>query len=209
MSVFVVERGTPGLSTPKVFNLMGFKGQPNGEVLLEEVRVPRSNLVGDVNRGFYVLMSHLNGERTLAGGQCLGLARSALEDAKGFACRRVQFGEPIGQKQDVYFKIAHMATLLDAACLLTYRAAKMIDAGIDQRSLSREASMAKYYTSEVANIITNEALQICGGEGYSKENLRIERYFRDARLLKIAGGTSEMQKYIIATQELPQLKIRL
>ncbi|MBI1987894.1 MAG: acyl-CoA dehydrogenase family protein [Nitrospinae bacterium] len=209
MSAIVVEKGARGLSTPKVFDLMGWKGLANGEVLLEEVRAPRSNLIGGLNRGFYVLMSHLNGERTLAAGQCLGIARAALEEARRFAGRRVQFGEPIGQKQDVYFKIAHLATLLDAARLLTYRAAKMIDAGIDQRSLSREASMAKYYASEVANIIANEAVQICGGEGYSKENLRAERYYRDARLLKIAGGTSEMQKYIIATQELPGLKIRL
>lgn len=205
MSAIVVEKDTPGFSTNQ-YKFMGRRGFRNGEIILDNVRVPKENLVGNIGDGHKILMTQFNTERTTIAGQCIGIADGAFEEAKDFAKKRIQFGEIIAKKQGIYFKIAEMATKLDAARLLCYRVAKMIDAKLPSEKLMREAAMAKLYASEAAKEICDDALQILGGEGYAKfgygSNYHVERYYRDIRIHLIGGGTSEMQKYVIALKEL-------
>ncbi|MHA1381196.1 MAG: acyl-CoA dehydrogenase family protein [Candidatus Helarchaeota archaeon] len=211
MSAIVVENSTPGFST-KQYKFMGRRGFRNGEIVLENVRVPKENLVGNQGDGHKILMTQFNTERTTIAGQCIGIATGAFEEAKDFALKREQFGSVIAKKQGVYFKIADMATELDAARLLCYRVAKMIDAKLPAKDLMREAAMAKMYASEMGKNICDNALQILGGEGWTKfghgTEYHIERYYRDIRIHTIGGGTTTMQRYIIASKELDmQLKL--
>jgi len=161
MSAIVVENTTPGFST-KQYKYMGRRGFRNGEIILENVRVPKENLVGNVGDGHKILMTQFNTERTTIAGQCIGIATGAFEEAKDFAKKREQFGEAIAKKQGIYFKIAEMATKLDAARLLCYRVAKMIDAKLPAKDLMREAAMAKMFASEKGKEICDDALQILG-----------------------------------------------
>jgi alkylation response protein AidB-like acyl-CoA dehydrogenase len=212
MSAIVVDKETPGFST-KPYKGMGRRGFRNGEIILEDVCVPKENLVGNIGEGHKILMSQFNTERTTIAGQCIGIGTAALSEAKDFAKNRVQFGEPIVQKQGIYLKIADMATKLDAARLLCYRAAKMIDEKIPSKKLMREAAMAKLFASESAKEVCDLALQILGGEGWIKKynqatKYNVERYFRDIRIHMIGGGTSDINRYIIATREL-DTKLRL
>jgi len=211
MSAIVVENTTPGFST-KQYKYMGRRGFRNGEIILENVRVPKENLVGNVGDGHKILMTQFNTERTTIAGQCIGIATGAFEEAKDFAKKREQFGEAIAKKQGIYFKIAEMATKLDAARLLCYRVAKMIDAKLPAKDLMREAAMAKMFASEKGKEICDDALQILGGEGWTKfghgTKYHVERYYRDIRIHTIGGGTTTMQRYVIASKELDmQLKL--
>ncbi|MHA1797716.1 MAG: acyl-CoA dehydrogenase family protein [Candidatus Helarchaeota archaeon] len=206
MSAIVVEKERKGLTT-KRYKGMGRRGFRNGEVILENVRVPKENLVGEIGEGHKILMTQFNTERTTIAGQCIGIGTAAFEEAKDFAKNRVQFGEPIIQKQGIYLKIADMATTLDAARLLAYRAAKMIDAKLPGTQVMRYAAMAKLFASEGAKEVCDNALQILGGEGWMKKfnnatKYNVERYFRDIRIHLIGGGTSNINRYIIATKEL-------
>lgn len=211
MSAIVVENTMPGFST-KQYKYMGRRGFRNGEIILEDVRVPKENIVGNKGDGHKILMNQFNTERTTIAGQCIGIATGAFEEAKDFAKKREQFGEIIAKKQGIYFKIADMATKLDAARLLCYRVAKMIDDRLPAKNLMREAAMAKMYASEKGKEICDDALQILGGEGWTKfgygTNYHVERYYRDIRIHTIGGGTTSMQKYVIASKELDiQLKL--
>ncbi|MHA1145618.1 MAG: acyl-CoA dehydrogenase family protein [Candidatus Helarchaeota archaeon] len=211
MSAIIVPKDVKGFRT-KQYKFMGRRGFRNGEIILDDVRVPKENLVGNIGDGHKILMTQFNTERTTIAGQCIGIATAAFEEAKDFARNRTQFGEKIVQKQAIYLKIAEMATKLDATRLLCYRAAKMVDAELPGRKIMREAAMAKLHASEVAKEICDDALQILGGEGWTKTGYgtkyHVERYYRDIRIHLIGGGTSTIQKYVIASKEL-NLPLRL
>ena len=187
---------------------MGRKGFRNGEIILDNVRVPKENLVGDVGDGNRILRAQFVSERTTIAGQCIGIATAAFDEAKKFAKQREQFGGKIAKKQDIYTRIADMATKLSASRLLCYRSAKLIDANLPPKEIMREAAMAKLYASEAGKEICDDALQILGGEGWTKTDYgteyHVERYYRDIRIHAIGGGTSFIQKYVIASKELEE-----
>jgi alkylation response protein AidB-like acyl-CoA dehydrogenase len=209
LSCVAIEKDAPGLTLEKRLRHMGRRGFMNGVLRFENVRVPKGHLVGPLHSGRGVLGAHFAAERVYLAASYLGVAKAAYRAAKDYARQRVQFGKPIASKQAIYHKIADMATSIDAAELMTYRAAKMLDRGADPGRMMREAAMAKYFASLMVNEVCDEAVQILGGEGYCKEHHRVERYYRDARIARIGGGTDEMQKYIIAGREMPDLKLDL
>ncbi len=190
----MVEKDTPGLAFGKKERKMGNRAIPNCEVILEDVFVPEANRVGAEGEGFSGLMSGFDRARVNLGAACLGVARAALEYAIGYAKERHAFGRPIGYHQGVGFMLADMATQLDAARLLVWRAALLDDAG---QAFSKEASMAKLFASEAAVKITHDALQVLGGYGYSRD-LPLEKWSRDVRLEEIEEGTSQIQRLVIA-----------
>lgn len=209
MSAVVVPAGTPGLSFPRTYHFMGRRGCVVGEVALEAVRVPADHLLGEPDRGFRIMLEMFNFERVILGGSGLGVARSAIDIANAHARTRVAFGEKLGQKQLIWNMIAEMRWRIDAAELLTYRAAKMYDVGHDGKALMSEAAQAKLIATEAATFCADRTVQILGGDGITKEYGRAEQIYRDARALPIVGGTSEMAKYVIAVRELQDLKLRL
>ena len=158
------------------------------------MRVPKENLVGELNVGFYGVMDILDRGRTAVGAMSVGIARGALEDSLEYAQQRQQFGRPIGKFQAIQWKIANMATEIDAARLLVYRAAFLEDIG---QPFSKEASMAKLFASEAAMSATRNAIQVLGGIGYMRD-YPLERYLRDVKLCQIGEGTSEVQRMVIA-----------
>ena len=193
MSAFIVESSQPGFEVVKDFELMGMRGARVAHLKFNNLRVPNENLLGKENAGFSVLMDELDSERTAIAAGMVGTARAAYEVAVKYSTDRVQFDVPIRQFEGVSFKVAEMAVKIEAARLLTLRAARMIDNG---SRATKEAAMAKLYATEAAVDVTNDALQVLGGIGYSKE-YPVERYVRDARLMTIGGGTSEIMKYLI------------
>jgi len=198
MSVFIVEKDTPGLTIENPYELMGVNGIYNGIIQLNDVEVPKENLIGEEGIGFQSLMDTFNVERLTLSSECNGISLAALEDSKSFAKRRVQFNKVISSFQLIRIKIANMATILQAARLLTYSAAALKEKKID---ITKEASMAKAFSSKTAVEITSEAVQIHGGDGYT-DTYPVERYMRDAKFFQIGGGTSEIQNLIIAREEL-------
>jgi isovaleryl-CoA dehydrogenase len=198
VSAFIVEKNFPGFERGKKFEKMGWRGSPTGELIFEDCRVPAANLFGGENRGAMVLMSGLNTERIVLGAMSLGLSRGANECALKYAKERVQFGKPIAAFQLIQAKLADMAMEIELSHLITYKGAAMADAGL-HRELNLVAAYAKLYTSEAAMRITTEAVQILGGYGYMKE-FPVERMMRDAKLQTIGGGTSEIQRIIIARE---------
>jgi alkylation response protein AidB-like acyl-CoA dehydrogenase len=198
MSVFLVEKDTLGLKVEHPYELMGINGIHNGILHLEEAKVPKENLIGIEGSGFNSLMDTFNVERITLSSECNGISLAALECAKEYAKNRVQFDKPISNFQGIKLKIADMAINLQAARLLTYNAAKLYEYGL---KITKDASMAKAFSAKAALDITSEAVQIHGGEGYT--NLyNVERYMRDARFFQIGGGTTEIQKLIVAREEL-------
>lgn len=195
ISLFIVEKGTPGLSASRI-RTMGWRCGNTAEVVFEDCLVPKENLLGEENRGFYHLMQCLNHGRIFVGALSLGTAQAAFEEALRYAQERTQFGQLIGKFQAIRFKLADMATEIDAARQLLYRAAWMVD---QKLPAAKECSMAKLFASETANRVTNEAFQVFGGYGFMME-YPIQRLYRDARPLKIVEGTSEVQRDIIAKQ---------
>lgn len=195
---FVVDKKTPGLSVGKVEAKLGIKGSGTSQLIFENVRVPASQLIGQEGDGFKIAMTTLDSGRIGIAAQAIGIARAALEAAKKFAKERETFGKPIAQHQGLQFMFADMATRLDAARLLVLRAARLQDRG---EKFTREAAMAKLFASEAANFICDKALQIHGGYGYVKE-YPVERHYRDQRITEIYEGTSEIQRLVIAAQEL-------
>jgi len=193
MSAFIVESSQPGFEVVKDFELMGMRGARVAHLKFNNLRVPNENLLGKENAGFSVLMDELDSERTAIAAGMVGTARAAYEVAVKYSTDRVQFDVPIRQFEGVSFKVAEMAVKIEAARLLTLRAARMID---NRSRATKEAAMAKLYATEAAVDVTNDALQVLGGIGYSKE-YPVERYVRDARLMTIGGGTSEIMKYLI------------
>ncbi len=193
MSTFVVETDTPGFSVVKDYDLMGLRGLRVSHLKFEDVRVPAANLVGAENEGFRILMDELDTERTSLAAGAVGYSRAAFEIAVRHSVEREQFGRQIRSFEGVSFKLADMATKLDAARLLTLEAARRIDAGLPA---TRQGATAKLFATNAAQEITYNALQVTGGEGYTKLN-KTEQLARDARLMTIGGGTAEIMQFII------------
>ncbi len=194
ISSFIVDCKSPGFSVGVVEKKLGIKASGTAELIFEDCRVPKENLLGQVGEGFYVAMNTLDGGRIGIASQALGIARAALEAATEYSKNRVQFGKPIAQLQAIQWMIADMATELDAARLLTLRAASLKD---QKKRYEKEAAMAKLYASEAAGRITSKAIQIHGGYGYIQE-YNVERHFRDARITELYEGTSEIMRLIIS-----------
>ncbi|MEC5322196.1 acyl-CoA dehydrogenase family protein [Aurantimonas sp. A3-2-R12] len=209
MSAIAVPADAPGLSFPRSYDFMGRRGCVVGEVALDGVRVPEENLLGEVGGGFRIMLGAFNFERVILGGSSLGVARSAFDIAREHAETRDAFGQKLGQKQLIWDMIAEMSWRIDAAELLTYRAAKMYDAGLDGKALMREAAQAKLVATETATFCADRTVQILGGDGITRQYGRAEQIYRDARALPIVGGTSEMCKYLIAAREMPTIKPNL
>jgi len=198
ISCFLVAKGTPGFIPGKNEPKMGLKGSVTSALTFEECIVPASNLLGKEGEGFRQMLVTLDGGRISIGAMALGLAQAALDQATRYAKERKQFGQPIANLQALQWMIADMATEIDAARLLIYRAAAMKDAG---QPFSKEAAMAKLFASETAERAAFKAVQIHGGYGYSRE-YPVERIYRDQRLCSIGEGTSEIQRLVIARQVL-------
>lgn len=201
ISSFLVEKGTPGFLPGKNEPKMGLKGSVTSALSLENCRVPAENLLGRQGEGFKQMLITLDSGRVSIGAMALGLAQAAFEEAVRYAKERVQFGQPIARFQAIQWMLADIATEIDAARLMVYRAAAMKDAGV---RFTKEAAMAKLYASEVAERAAFKALQIHGGYGYSRE-YPVERIYRDQRLCSIGEGTSEIQRLVIARQILGQV----
>jgi butyryl-CoA dehydrogenase len=195
MSAFIVEKGFPGFSVGKHENLMGVRATGNCELIFDDCQVPKENILGEEGQGFKIVMHTLDVSRIDIGAQGVGIAQGALDAAAKYAKERVQFGKPIAEFQMVQDMLAEMATKVDAARLLVYRSATMKDAGVER--FTREAAMAKYYAAEVVVDVARKAVQIHGGYGYSKD-YPVERMYRDAKIIEIYEGTSQVQKIVIA-----------
>ena len=193
MSAFIAETSTPGFEVLKDHDLLGMRGARVAHLNFREMKVPAENLLGKENEGFRVLMDELDSERVVVAAGMIGTARSAYETAVKYSTERVQFDQPIRKFEGVSFKIADMALKLEASRLLVLQAARMIDRGM---RATKQAAMAKLYSTETAVEISNEALQTLGGIGYTKE-YPVERYLRDTRLMTIGAGTSEIMRYLI------------
>lgn len=200
-SVLMVEKDTPGFSVGELEDLCGMRANPVSSLFLEDVRVPEDNLLGRPGDGLKIGLNALDTGRIGIAAQALGIAQAAFEAAVKYSKERQQFKKPIASFQTIQNYLADMATEIDAARLLLYRACAINDAG---QPFGTEAAMAKLYCSTVASRVTNLALQIHGGYGYSKE-YDVERYFRDAKITEIYEGTSEVQRLVIARGVLSQL----
>lgn len=209
MTAIAVPNTALGIHFPRNYTFMGRRGCIVGEVEFKDCRVPADHLLGERDGGFRIMLGMFNFERAILGGSGLGVARSAFDIAIAHAQQRKTFGQYLGCKQLIWDKIATMSWRIDSAELLTYRATKMYDAGVDGKALMKEAAMAKLVSTETANFCANETVQILGGDGITKEYGRAEQIYRDARALTIVGGTSEMAKYLIASRDLPEIKINL
>jgi alkylation response protein AidB-like acyl-CoA dehydrogenase len=198
ISCFLVEGGAPGLRIGKHEDKMGIRASNTVALSFEGVRVPKTALLGELHGGFKIAMMALDGGRIGISSQAIGIARAALEESVAYAKDRQQFGKPIGDFQAIQWKLADMKTELDAAHLLSLRAAWLKEAG---KPFSREASMAKLFASEAGNRICNHAVQIHGGYGYTRE-FAAERHLRDVRVTTIYEGTSEVQRLVIARSTL-------
>lgn len=196
VSTFIVEKDTPGFIVGKDEHKMGLYGSRTVQLTFEDMKVPEENLLGQEGEGFKIAMSNLDSGRIGIAAQALGIAEAALDAASSYAKERVQFGKPIAAQQGVGFKLADMATSVEAAKLLIYRAAQLRSEG---QKCGIEASMAKLFTSRTAVEVTTEAIQVFGGYGYTKD-YPVERYFRDAKVTEIYEGTSEIQKIVISKQ---------
>jgi butyryl-CoA dehydrogenase len=192
---FIVERETPGLSIGKHEDLMGMRGSGNSEVILEDCRVPKENILGKEGEGFKIAMNLLDASRIDIGAQAVGIAQGAFEKALQYSKERKQFGRVIYEFEMIQAKLAEMVMKISAARLLTYYAAYLKDKGVG--NISKESSIAKLYASTIAVEVTREAVQIFGGYGYTKD-YPVERYYREAKCLEIYEGTSEIQKIVIA-----------
>ncbi len=204
MSVFLVERGTPGLSTSRIFEKLGYKGVETAELVFTNVRVPVANLLGgSEGEGFKHIMSGLEVGRINVAARAVGVAQAAFNDSIAYAQQRSTFGKPIAQHQAIQLKLADMATKIEAARLLLQQAAQKKDRG---ERCDLEAGMAKLFATEICQEVTLEAMRIFGGFGYTKE-FNVERYYRDAPFMLVGEGTSEIQRLVIARQLLERYKI--
>lgn len=198
MTAFVVERGTPGFSGGKKENKLGMRASETAEMIFDNCRIPDANRLGPVGDGFIQSMKVLDGGRISIAALSLGIAKGAYDAARKYAKERYQFDQPIANFQGISFKLADMATQIEAAELLTMQAADLKNR---KQPMTKQAAMAKYYASEVAVKVANEAVQIFGGYGYTKD-FPVEKFYRDAKLCTIGEGTSEIQKIVIAREAL-------
>ena len=196
MSAFVVEKGTPGLTVSPNIPRMGIRAASNCEVAYVDVKVSETNLIGGEGTGFRIAMKALDGGRIGIAAQAVGIAQGAINEAIRYVKERVQFGKPIAAFQNTQFKLAEMQTQIDAARLMTYRAAVAKDNG--DKSFGVYAAMAKLMASDVANNVTRDCVQLFGGYGYARE-YNVERMMRDAKITEIYEGTSEVMKMVISS----------
>jgi acyl-CoA dehydrogenase len=194
ISAFVVPRETKGLEVGKHEKKTGIRGSSTTEVVFEGVRIPKSNLLGELNKGFMIAMDTLDGGRIGIASQAVGIARACLEAAVKYSKEREQFGQPIGNFQAVQWKLADMSTRIDASRMLTLKAAWLRDRG---EKCTQAASEAKLFASQTANFCADECLQIHGGAGYT-DHFHVERLFRDARITEIYEGATDVQRIVIA-----------
>ncbi|MBO2531355.1 MAG: acyl-CoA dehydrogenase [Thermoactinomycetaceae bacterium] len=194
ITAFIVEKDTPGFSVGKKEKKMGLGGSNTSELIFERAEVPVENRLGEEGQGYEIALSNLAGGRIGIGAQALGIAAAALEQATAYAKEREQFGKPIAAQQAIQFKLADMATRVEAARLLVYRAAWLRQQG---HPCKKEAAMAKMFASDTAMAVATEAVQIFGGYGYTRE-YPVERFFRDAKITQIYEGTNEIQRIVIA-----------
>jgi alkylation response protein AidB-like acyl-CoA dehydrogenase len=196
ISAFILEKNTPGFRAGKKENKLGLRASATGEVIFSNCRLPESQLLGKQGEGFVDSLRILDGGRVSIAALSIGMAQGAYDAALKYAKLRKQFGRPISEFQAIQHKLVDMATKIDASRLLTYRAAKMIDAG---KRVTRESAMAKLFSSETAVWVAGEAVQIHGGYGFIKD-YPVEKFYRDVKLCTIGEGTSEIQRLVIARQ---------
>jgi len=196
ISAIVVERGTPGFSAGKKENKLGMRASETTEMIFDNCRVPKANLLGNVGEGFKQAMKVLDGGRISIAALGLGIAKGAFDAAVSYSKQRHQFGQPISSFQAISFKLADMATEIEAAELLIRQAADLKNRHLP---MTKESAMAKYFSSEVAVKVATEAVQIFGGYGYTKD-FPVEKFYRDSKLCTIGEGTSEIQKIVIARE---------
>lgn len=194
ISAFLLDKSRPGFHVGRQIKKLGYKGLRTCEIVLEDCRIPRDCLIGEEGKGFRYVMSALEVGRINVAARGVGMARAAFEDSIRYAQQREQFGQPIANFQAIQFKLADMATHIEAARLLTYQAAAKKDRG---ERCDLEAGMAKLFASEICEKAASEGVQIHGGYGYTEE-FAVERYYRDAKLLTVGEGTSEIQRQVIA-----------
>ena len=193
-SAFIIESDFPGFSVGKKEQKLGIRSSPTTEIMFEDCKVPVENLLGEVGEGFKVAMTTLDGGRNGIAAQAVGIAQGALDASIAYAKERVQFGKPIAAQQGVSFKLADMATMIEASRLLTYQAAWRESEGL---SYGKESAMSKLLAGDTAMKVTTEAVQVFGGYGYTKD-YPVERYMRDAKITQIYEGTQEIQRLVIS-----------
>ncbi|RCL76865.1 MAG: acyl-CoA dehydrogenase [Flavobacteriales bacterium] len=196
ITTFIIEKGTPGFSAVKIKDKLGVRASETAELIFDNVRVPKENVIGNVGEGFKQAMKVLDGGRISIASLSCGVARGAYEASVQYAKEREQFGKPIGKFQAIAFKLADMATEIEAAELLTFQAAYLKNS---KKPVTKAGAYAKYYASEVSVKCGNEAVQIMGGYGYTKE-YPAEKFLRDSKLMTIGEGTSEIQKIVISRE---------
>jgi len=194
ISAFVVERGTPGFKAGKKENKLGMRASETAEMIFEDCKIPAENLLGNEGEGFIQAMKVLDGGRISIAALSLGIAKGALDASIKYSKEREQFGQPISKFQAISFKLADMATEIEAAELLTLQAANLKNAN---KEMTKQSAMAKYYASEICVKAATEAVQIFGGYGYTKD-YPVEKFYRDSKLCTIGEGTSEIQKLVIS-----------
>ena len=202
ITAFMIEKAWKGFSVGKKEDKLGLRASSTVQLVFEDLRVPASNMLGELGGGFKIAMHTLDGGRIGIAAQAVGIAQACLDASVKYADERVAFDQQIGKFQAMQFKIADMATNIEAARLLVYNAARLKD---DGKPHGREAAMAKLFASRIANQAAREAVQIHGGAGYL-EDFPVERYMRDARITEIYEGTSEIQRIVIARSVLQNLK---
>ena len=196
MTAFVIEKGVKGFNSGKKEDKLGMRASETAELIFDNCRVPKENVLGDIGDGFIQAMKVLDGGRISIAALSLGIAKGAYQAALKYSKERVQFGKPISKFQAIAFKLSDMATEIEASELLVYNAAVKKNRG---EKVTKEGSMAKYYSSEVCVKVATDAVQVLGGYGYTKD-FSVERYYRDSKLCTIGEGTSEIQKLVIAKQ---------
>jgi len=200
LSMFIVEKGTPGFSVGKIEDKMGILSSSTTELVFEDCEIPEENILGEEGQGFKIAMHTLDGGRVGIAAQAVGISQAAMEEAIAYSKVRKQFNKSISEFQAIQWMIADMATDIEAARLLTYQAADMMNSG-ERQKYSKQAAMAKLFASEASHRVTHKALQIFGGYGYTTE-YPMERYCRDARITEIYEGTSEIMRMVIASNML-------
>ncbi len=203
MSAIIVDRGTPGFSVGKTENKMGLRAAPVSELIFDDCRVPKTQRLGEEGKGFMIAMAGLDGGRIGMGAQAVGIAQAAIKASVEYTTQRVQFGKPINANQGIQWYLADMATTTEAALQLVASAARLYD--VEGYRVSKEAAEAKYFASENAVRVCDKALQLHGGYGYMKD-YAIERMYRDARIIPLYEGTSEIQKIVISRAVLNEFK---
>lgn len=198
MSAFIVETNSEGFNIMKEEDKLGIKGSSTTQIILEKVKVPKENLLGPYEKGFRIALATLDGGRIGIAAQALGISCGAFQYALKYSTERVQFGKPLSNLQAIQFMLADMSTKIDASRLLIMDASEKKD---NKENYSKRSAQAKVFASEAAMWITTKAIQICGGNGYTKE-YPVERFFRDAKITEIYEGTSEVQRIVIAAHEL-------